>query len=155
MTSALAELHAAAGAALQRFYAEFDVALRDARDVVGLALARCIQRIVADDLDIHTVAARFCEFVIERWPSDILPVLIEEFYGPTDRSDAAARPELISCLWTCAASTQSCFGIRQSRDAASRRANGWLLQGLWKPSRGSSSLRFHSYPYGAAALSGL
>ena len=82
VTSALAELHAAAGAALQRFYAEFDVALRDARDVVGLALARCIQRIVADDLDIHTVAARFCESVIERWPSDILPALIENF---TDR----------------------------------------------------------------------
>jgi hypothetical protein len=77
--AALAQLHAASGIALQRFRTEFGVALREARDITGLALARCIHRLEPDNLDFNTVASRFCEAAIEFAPLGVLPAFLENF----------------------------------------------------------------------------
>jgi hypothetical protein len=77
--AALAEIHAASGEALEHFRAEFGIVLRESRDIIGLALARCIQRLEADDLDFGTVAARFCEALAELGQSRVMPALIENF----------------------------------------------------------------------------
>src|SRR5262249_10323383 len=77
--AALAPLQAATGVALERFTNDFAAAVRMARDVTGLALARCIQRLDANDLDFATVAARFSEALVELGKGHLLSALIDIF----------------------------------------------------------------------------
>jgi hypothetical protein len=77
--AALAPLNAASSAALTRFAEDFGAALRIARDMTGLALARCIQRLDPNDLNFATVAARFCEALVELGNGHMLPALVEIF----------------------------------------------------------------------------
>jgi hypothetical protein len=67
------------GASLERFQEDFFAALQAARDLTGLLLARCVQRLDPDDLDFATVAARFCEALVERGQGHILPAFVDNF----------------------------------------------------------------------------
>jgi hypothetical protein len=77
--ASFAPLHHASGVALERFAGAFFKALRTARDLIGLALARCIQRLDANDLDFAMVAARFCEALVDLGQAHSLPALVENF----------------------------------------------------------------------------
>ena len=76
---ALGPLQDAVGAALERFEDDFFAALQAARDLTGLLLARCVQRLDPDDLDFATVAARFCEALVELGQGHLLPAFVENF----------------------------------------------------------------------------
>ena len=77
--ASLAHLERASGAALARFAGDFAAAIREARDLIGFALARCIGRLSPDDLDFAIVAARLCEAMAELGRGHLLPALIENF----------------------------------------------------------------------------
>jgi hypothetical protein len=77
--AALEPLQRATGAALERFEDDFFAALQAARDLAGLLLARCVQRLNPDDLDFATVAARFCEALVELGQAHVLPAFVENF----------------------------------------------------------------------------
>lgn len=77
--AALTPLRTAMEASLERFRDDFFVALQAARDRTGLLLARCVQRLDADDLDFATVAARFCEGLIELGQAHLLPAFVDNF----------------------------------------------------------------------------
>jgi hypothetical protein len=76
---ALGPLQSAMGASLERFQDDFFAALQAARDLTGLLLARCVQRLHPDDLDFATVAARFCEALVELGQGHILPAFVDNF----------------------------------------------------------------------------
>ena len=76
---ALGPLQRAVGAALERFEGDFFAALQAARDLTGLLLARCVQRLEPDDLDFATVAARFCEALVELGQGHLLPAFVDNF----------------------------------------------------------------------------
>jgi hypothetical protein len=42
-------------------------------------LARCVQRLDPDDLDFATVAARFCEALVELGQGHLLPAFVDNF----------------------------------------------------------------------------
>ena len=65
--------------ALEHFRDDFFAALQAARDVTGLLLARCVQRLDPDDVSMRTVAARFCEGLGELGQAHLLPAFIENF----------------------------------------------------------------------------
>lgn len=88
--ASLAHLERASAAALDRFADDFAIAIRAARDLIGFALAGCVQRLSPDDLDLATVAARFCEAVAEHGRPGLLPALIENFV----QRDIDPRPSL-------------------------------------------------------------
>jgi hypothetical protein len=77
--AALEPLQRYTGAAFERFEDDFTAALQAARDLTGLALARCVQRLDANDLDFPTVAARFCEALVELGEMRNLPAFVENF----------------------------------------------------------------------------
>jgi hypothetical protein len=77
--AALQPLQRATGAALERFEDDFFAALQAARDLTGLLLARCVRRLDPDDLDFATVAARFCEALVELGQAHILPAFVDNF----------------------------------------------------------------------------
>jgi hypothetical protein len=75
----LEPLQRATGAALERFEDDFFAALQAARDLTGLLLARCVQRLDPDDLDFATVAARFCEALVELGQAHLLAAFVDNF----------------------------------------------------------------------------
>jgi hypothetical protein len=77
--AALEPLQRATGLALERFEDDFFAALQAARDRTGLLLARCVQRLDPDDLDFATVAARFCEALVELGWGHLLPAFVDNF----------------------------------------------------------------------------
>jgi hypothetical protein len=94
--ASLGPLERATGAALGRFAGDFTAALEAARDVMGLALARCVQRLSPDDLDFDTVAACFCRVLPELGQARMVPSFIENFLergiDPRPVSGGAAVP---------------------------------------------------------------
>jgi hypothetical protein len=147
VTAALAELHTASGMALRRFRAEFDVALREARDLTATALARCIQRLDANDLDFKTVAARFCEALVELGQSRVLPALIENFQDrEIDPTAKLRRTPAAGVAWAAIPPGQRLRYVSA--------INGCL--GCRMPQTVASVSRLIRHPHrGAAALSGL
>jgi hypothetical protein len=77
--AALGPLQGAMGASLERFRDDFFAALQAARDLTGLLLARSVQRLDADDLNFATVAARFCEGLMELGQGHMLPAFVDNF----------------------------------------------------------------------------
>ena len=76
---ALGPLQRAVGAALERFGGDFFAALQAARDLTGLLLARCVQRLDPDDVGLTTVAVRFCEELVQLGQGHLLPAFIDNF----------------------------------------------------------------------------
>lgn len=160
MAAALAPLHDAVGVSLERFADDFAAALRAARDLTGLALARCIQRLDPNDLDFATVAARFCEAVVELGQAQVLPTFIENFLergiDPRPLLGRAAAPG--SAAWAALPPAE-----RLRRVAAARRAPqrgrappfGGTYLGRRNPLAVAAVSRLIQHPHrGAAALAG-
>ena len=98
--AALAPLQIATGAALERFADDFTAAIRVARDLTGLAIARCIQQLDANDLEFATVAARFCEVLVELGQAHILPALVEIFLErEIDPRPLLGHPPAAAAAW--------------------------------------------------------
>jgi hypothetical protein len=79
VSAALSTLSGAFGVSWERFADGFFAAIRAARDLIGLSLARSIQRLDPNDLDFATVAARFCEAAVELGQGHVLPAFVENF----------------------------------------------------------------------------
>jgi hypothetical protein len=77
--AALSPLERASAEALARFAPAFEAALLDARDQIGVALARVAQRLPPAGLGFAAVAARFCEALAERGPAARLPAFVDNF----------------------------------------------------------------------------
>jgi hypothetical protein len=158
--AALAPLQAATGAALERFADDFAAALRRARDLSSLALARCIQRLDANDLAFKTVAARYCEALVELGQAHILPALIANFL----ERDIDPRP----LLGRAPAANTATWGtlppaerLRRVMGAGRGSLPGWTAPfgggclGCRDPRAIAAVSRLIRHPYrGATALSG-
>jgi hypothetical protein len=93
-----ASVHQMSGSARRRFAQGFHASLRQARDIVGLALANVLHSIGPEQLSFDEIAARFIEGVLARSGAELLAPLIEYFRwrgigpGPFLRVDAGPVP---------------------------------------------------------------
>ena len=128
--AALAPLQAASGAALERFADDFAAAIRKARDLSALALARCIQRLDANDLEFATVAARYCEALAELGQARILPALIANFLERDidPRPLLGRTPAVGNATWGNAAAGRAAA----ARFGARPRLAAWVDLAVWR-----------------------
>jgi hypothetical protein len=147
--AALLPLQSALGTSFERFADDFTAAVRSARDLTGLMLARCIQRLDPNDLDFAMVAARFCEAAVDVGQVHVLSAFIENFlYREID-----PRPFLRQAVDR----GDPTLGARMQRAAPLGSANsfGSPYLGYRDPQAVAAVSRLIRHPYrGAAALAG-